>query len=156
MTNLVSALIRHGFVYPNPSSCRSFTPLIVPKPGPARLRFAVDLRLVNRFTTRHQYPMPIPKQELTELAGSSFYANFDFVHSYWQLTLHTKSQMFQSLMTPAGVYSPTRVLRGTTNAVTHLPSSLTLTIPQELKPNILLWLDDCSFIVHLTQIFCSV
>lgn len=143
MANLVSELMRHGLVYPNPKSCWSSAPLIVPKPGPARFRFTVDLRPVNRFTTQHQYPMPILEQELTKLADSRFYANFDFVHSYWQLPLHPESQECQSFITPDGVYSPTRVLHGTTNAVTHLQSSLTLTIPDKLKPNILLWLDDC-------------
>lgn len=41
-----------------------------------------------------------------------------------------------------GIYSPTRVLHGTTNAVTHLQSALDLTLPTNLRPFLLKWLDE--------------
>lgn len=148
MSRLVDDLMKHKLIYPNPTSPWASAPLIVPKPGPARWRFTVDLRPVNRFTVRHQFPMPILEQELTKLSNARFFANFDFVHSYWQLPLHEESQSSQSFITPDGVFSPTRVPHGTTNAVTHLQSSLTLTIPNELRHNLLLWLDDCLLHSH--------
>lgn len=67
---------------------------------------------------------------------------FRHVHSYWQLELARDSQDCQSLLTPDGIFTPTRVLHGTTNAVTHLQSSLAAIIPEDLKSNILIWLDD--------------
>ena len=45
------------------------------------------------------------------------------------------------MITPDGIFTPTRVLHGTTSAVTHLQSSLTSIIPEDLKPNIVIWLD---------------
>lgn len=119
---MVDELTRYGLFYANPASPWASAPLLVPNPGPARWRFTVDLRPVNRFTVRHQFPMPILEHELTKLAKSWFYANFDFVQSYWQLLLHPDSQASQSFITPDGVFSPTRVPHGTTNAVTHLQS----------------------------------
>lgn len=41
------------------------------------------------------------------------------------------------------MYTPNRVPHGTTNAVTHLQSSLTHTLPEKTKEQTLLWLDDC-------------
>lgn len=46
-------------------------------------------------------------------------------------------------MKPDGLYSYTRLLHGTTDVVTYLQSLLTLTLPQELKTSLFLWLDDC-------------
>lgn len=143
LKKLVTDLTTHGLVYANPTSKWACAPLLVPKPGPARWRFTVDLRPVNRFTVRHQYPMPVLEHELTRLSKSKLFANFDFVQSYWQLLLHPASQASQSFITPDGVFSPTRVPHGTTNAVTHLQSSIMSTLPDTLKPDVLLWLDDC-------------
>lgn len=84
---------------------------------------------VNESTVRHQYPMPILYHELTKLPKSRFYANFEFVQSHWELLLQPDSQACPSFITLDGGFSPTRVLHGTTNAVTHLQSSLTLTLP---------------------------
>lgn len=64
--------------------------------------------------------------------------------------LHPDSQECQSFITPDGAFSPRRVPHGTTNAVTHLQSSLSLTLPTELRQNPLLWLDDC--LLHATTI----
>lgn len=82
------------------------------------------------------------EQELTKLAASQFFANLDFVQSYWQLPLDPSSQSCQSFIKPDGVYSATRVANGTPNAVTHLRSSLTLTTPDQLNSNLLLWFYD--------------
>lgn len=85
--------------------------------------------------------MPNLEQELTKLTGSKYYATFDLSHGYWQLPLAKESQPSQSFVTPF-TSSPTRVLHGTANAVTHLQSSLTNSIPKALSAKILNWLDD--------------
>lgn len=103
MAILVSELMLHKPVYSNPTSPWSSAPRIVPKPGPSRWRFTVAIRTVNRFTTRHQYSMPILELEWTKLAGSRFYPKFDFVHSYCHLPLHTESRECRSFITPDGI-----------------------------------------------------
>ncbi len=66
-----------------------------------------------------------------------------FSNPYWQLPLHKDSQALQSFLTPEGVYTPTRVMHGTTNAVAHLQSSLTeLMTAERLMNAFLIWLDD--------------
>jgi hypothetical protein len=44
------------------------------------------------------------------------------MQGYWQLPLHEDSQEFQSIITPDGVYTPTRVQHGTTKATVHMQS----------------------------------
>ena len=142
LSGFVKKLIDHGMAYANPTSPWACAPLLVPKSGPSKFRFTVDLRPVNKYTVKHQYPMPNLEHELTKVATSRYYATFDFSHGYWQLELEQKSQVLQSFITPDGIYSPTRVLHGTTNAVTHLQSSLAAVLPPELRRQLLCWLDD--------------
>lgn len=117
---MVDDLKLNDLVYPKPSSTWAASPPIVPKPEPQQWRFTVDLRAVNSYTLRNQYPMRVLEQELSKLDKSKFYAKFDFLNSYWQMFLGKESQECQYLITPNGVFSPNRVLHGKTNAVMHL------------------------------------
>lgn len=134
-----------GIVYPNPFSAWACSPLIVPKPGPSHWRFSADLKPVNHFTVPFQYPIPVVEHELTNTCKSKFFANVDFTHSYWQLRLHEDSQECQSIITPDGIYSSTRVLHGTTNAVLYLQSFLAPHLPPTLRDRVLLLVDDWLF-----------
>ena len=142
LSQFVNSLLDKNMAYPNPYSAWASAPLCVPKPGPSNFLFTVDLRPVNKFTIKHAYPMPNLEQELHKLSGSKCYANFDLSQAYWQLSLHENSQECQSFITPDGVYSPTRVLHGTANAVAHLQSALAAIFLPELGKNLLSWLDD--------------
>lgn len=53
LSNFVSNLVKNGMAYANPSSPWACAPLLVPKPGPDKFWFTVDLRSVNRFTVKH-------------------------------------------------------------------------------------------------------
>lgn len=142
LTKLMKQLMDADIIYPNPTASWASAPLLVEKPGPAKFRFTVDLRPVNQFTVKHQYPMPNLEHELTKLSSSAFFATFDLSHGYWQFPLAEESQECQSFITPDGIYTPRRVLHGTTNAVTYLQSSLATIIPESLRANVMFWLDD--------------
>lgn len=145
MVNLMEELIQFDLVYPNSSSKWACAPLIVPKPGPSQRRFTVDLNPVNHFTIPYQFPKPNVEHELTKTSGSKFCANFDFTQGYWQIPLHPNSQECQPFITPDNVFTPTRILHGTTNAVLHLQSFLTMRLPASLKKNTLLWVNYALF-----------
>jgi hypothetical protein len=59
------------------------------------------------------------------------------------MLLDEDSQECQSIGTPLGVYTPTRVLYGTTNATMHMQAGVELTLT-DIRPNIASWLDDVS------------
>lgn len=82
LSRTVSKLMECEMVYANPSSPWACAPLLVPKPGCDEFRFTVDLRVVNCFTTKHQYPMPVTEKELIKVAGSQYFATFDLSQSY--------------------------------------------------------------------------
>ena len=142
LKEFVSKLIQAGMVYSNPTSPWAAAPVIVPKPNTTTFRFTVDLRPSNNYTIKYQYPMPNLEHDLLQLNNANCFAKFDLSHAYWQLPLDPGSQYTQSFVTPDGVFTPTRVLHGTTNAVLHLQSSLSAAFPPSLTGNSLIWLDD--------------
>lgn len=141
LATFIKSLVSHGMVYPNPTSKWACAPLLVPKTG-AEYRFTTNLRPVNFFTVKHQFPMPNIEHDLDELRESKCFANVDMSHSFWQLMLALEPQDCQSIITPEGIFTPTRVSHGTTNAVTHLQPSFTAIIPDDPNPNVLFCLDD--------------
>jgi hypothetical protein len=60
---------------------------------------------------------------------------------YWKLPLAPDSRECQSFITPDGVFSPTRVLHGTTNAVSHMQAVLQEILLHSVE-QILAWLDE--------------
>lgn len=120
----VEELVDAKFIFRNNASKWACAPLVVPKSGEEGFRFTVDLRPVNAQTKRNVWPMPNTEAMLSTLAGSKVWFNLDFLHGYWQFPLSKSSQECQSFHTPFGVFTPTRVLHGATNAVAYFQSSM--------------------------------
>jgi Reverse transcriptase (RNA-dependent DNA polymerase)/RNase H-like domain found in reverse transcriptase len=89
------------------------------------------LGLVSSQAEQISRPMRNMEDELASLAGSKYFAILDLMQGYRQLPLHEHSQECQSIITPDGVYTPTRVQHGTTNATVHMQS-----IPEDLMHDI--------------------
>jgi hypothetical protein len=143
----VDELIEFGLVYRHPSATWCAAALLVPKLGPAGFRFTVDLRLVNQQTIPFAWPMPHIESELSSVQESSHFCTFDLSHGYWQLQLAAGSRECQSFITPEGVFTPTRVLRGTSNAVMHMQAALQ-GILTPLSEQLVAWPDD--LLLHAT------
>jgi RNase H-like domain found in reverse transcriptase/Integrase core domain/Reverse transcriptase (RNA-dependent DNA polymerase)/Chromo (CHRromatin Organisation MOdifier) domain len=133
-------LVEYGLAYANTTSPWACAPLAVSKPG-GRFRFTVDLRPVNAVTQPATWPMPHLESALDQVALSKVFGTFDLCQGYWQLPLATESQSTQSFITHEGVFTPTRVLQGSTNAVAHFQSSIQMII-RPLGIQMLQWLDD--------------
>jgi Reverse transcriptase (RNA-dependent DNA polymerase) len=85
--------------------------------------------------------MPNMEDELASLAGSQFFATLDLMQGCWQLPLHEDPQECQSIITPDGVYTPTRVQHGTTNATVHMQAILE-DLMHDFRKSVKIWLDD--------------
>ncbi|KAH9178489.1 hypothetical protein AeNC1_017417 [Aphanomyces euteiches] len=82
----------------------------------------IDSRPINACTEPMPWPMPNLDSAMACLVGTKAYFTLDWTKGYWQLSLHAGSQEFFSFMTPFGVYTPTRVLMGQTEAVAYCQS----------------------------------
>jgi Reverse transcriptase (RNA-dependent DNA polymerase) len=85
--------------------------------------------------------MPHLESALGRVSGSQYFSTFDLSNGYWQLDLHEDSRDCKSFLTPDGVFTPTRVLHGASNAVAYMQSSLQ-GILGSMSSSILSWLDD--------------
>lgn len=145
LNKYMNELERMGFVIKNNQAQWASAPLLVPKDSKAKFRMTVDLRAVNAATEPVSWPMPHIDSEIYDLSESNSFATIDFVSGYWQLPLDKQSQAAHSIITPNGVYSPTRTQQGATNSVANFQGKvepLFRSLSQYLKA----WLDD--FIVH--------
>lgn len=114
--------------------------MLVPKPV-VQFCFSVDLQPINVFTLRHRCPMRNLEHELSGLNDGVYFANFEISHGYWKLLFTLLSRDCQYLITLNGIFTPTRVLHGTTNAATHLQSQLVGILREDVVSNFLIWLD---------------
>uniref|UniRef100_H3GR27 Reverse transcriptase domain-containing protein n=1 Tax=Phytophthora ramorum TaxID=164328 RepID=H3GR27_PHYRM len=71
-----------------------------------------------------------------------FYAIFDFIKGFWQLPLHKDSQGFLSYMTDRGIFTPTRVPQGCTDAALHFQSTVEEVLKDYLHVCVLVWIAD--------------
>ena len=140
----IKDLERVGAVRRNPTAKWASPALAVPKPGSSELRFTVDLRGVNARTVPVQSAMPHLESKLQETAGSRVYAKLDAPHSFWQLPLAQSSQEMMSIQTPAGVFTPDRLLQGGSDSGNHLQAELQHRFSSIKK--LLQWIDD--FLLH--------
>jgi Reverse transcriptase (RNA-dependent DNA polymerase) len=139
---------RLGLVKKNVASRWASPLLILPKAGPEKFRFTVDLRYPNSQAKQVSWPMPNMEDELASLAGSKYFATLYLIQGYWKLPLDEDSQECQSVITPDGVYTPTTVLHGTTNATVHMQSIME-ELMHDIRHSIKIWLDDN--MIHVTD-----
>jgi Reverse transcriptase (RNA-dependent DNA polymerase) len=134
-------LLHLGLIFRNPNSRWASPALILPKAGPEKFRFTVELRVPNAYTSKVSWPMPHLPDVIKNFQGSQFFGSFDFLHGYWQLPLAEDSQECQSIGTPFGVFTPTRVLHGTTNSTAHTQACIEQLL-ENIRDNVAIWLDD--------------
>lgn len=142
MRKHVAELEAVGAVYKNNRARWAAAPRIVPKKDPSDLRMTIDSRPINACTEPMPWPMPNLDAALATLAGTRVYFSLDWLKGYWQLALHPSCQELFSFMTPFGVYTPTRVLMGQSDAVAYCQYVENELFGELLMNGLLAWLDD--------------
>ena len=88
------------------------------------------------------WPMPDLETKLPMASGLQDYFQADWWRGYWQLPLDVESQELYTVMTNRGMYTPTRVLMGATDAVAYCQAAVEQIFGELLDDKILAWLDD--------------
>lgn len=148
LSSTVKKLETLGAVRANPTSRWASPALAVPKSGAEGYRFAVDLRRANQQVQAMASSMPHLESRFQGVAGSACFAKVDLCHAYWQLALAENSQEIFSIQTPMGIYTPTRLTQGSTDAGNYFQGTtepLFNEVPL-LRDKSLQWLDD--FMLH--------
>ncbi|KAH7462617.1 Retrovirus-related Pol polyprotein from transposon 297 [Phytophthora ramorum] len=138
----IEELVRHGLVKKNHRSRWASAPRIVAKRKPGEYRMTVDTRAVNALTEPMPWPMPDIEADLAQVEDSEAYFTIDWWRGYWQLPLDEDSQELYTIMTHRGMFTPTRVLMGSTDAVAYCQGVVEEIFGPLRGGQILAWLDD--------------
>uniref|UniRef100_H3H5Q5 Reverse transcriptase domain-containing protein n=1 Tax=Phytophthora ramorum TaxID=164328 RepID=H3H5Q5_PHYRM len=142
MAKFNAELVRLGWVIENKESRWACAALPVRKPNSDDFRQANDYRPVNSLSEAIAGLMPSLQVRLEKCKGKKFYAIFDFIKGFWQLPLHKDSQELLSYMTDRGIFTPTRVPQGCTDAALHFQSTVEEVLKDYLHECVLVWIDD--------------
>jgi hypothetical protein len=71
---------------------------------------------INELTVPVDAPAYLPDVMISQMAGARFFASVDVKDAYWTVPLHPDSQRLASIKVPGGVFRPTRVTQGLTDA----------------------------------------
>ncbi|KAE9333825.1 hypothetical protein PR003_g13836 [Phytophthora rubi] len=137
----------HSLVFRNPRSRWASAPRIVRKKEQdhdplAGLRMTVDTRAENERTEAMLWPMPVLEVVIGELEGAHVFFVLDWFRGDCQLPLHPDSQEYFTFVTHRGMYTPTRVPTGATDAVAYCQGVVEEILGDLLGNGILCWLGD--------------
>ena len=81
-------------------------------------RLVSDYQAVNSQV--EQRPGVMPNQEdMRELLGAKYFGKLDLLQGYWQMPLSPEAQEVFTIVTPDGLFAPTRVPQGVLNATSY-------------------------------------
>lgn len=81
-----------------------------------QMRLTVDLRYPNSFTEPTVYPLPHPDDLPARLAGKKYFGRMDVLGGFWNFELDESCRHYFNIMTPDGIFTPTRLIQGSRNA----------------------------------------
>lgn len=136
----VDEMLRLGVIEECQSPWSSRTTL-VRKPGKNRL--CLDARKLNERTVKDAYPIQNIEGILSRLDETYFISSVDLKFAFWQIPLEEKSKAYTAFTIPGRpLYQFVVMPFGLCNAAQRLCRLMDKVIPEELKANVFVYLDD--------------
>lgn len=127
---------------------------VVRKPG--KNRFCLDARKLNKLTVKDAYPLQNIDGILSRIDETFYISSVDLKFAFWQIELEEDSKPYTAFTVAGRPLYQFRVMPfGLCNAAQRLCRLMDKVIPQRLKDNVFIYLDDLlvisdSFSKHLT------
>jgi hypothetical protein len=115
--------------------------LFTKKPGGGP-RFCIDYRDINSKTIKNRYPLPLIKETLNLLGKARIYTKLDVRGAYNLLRVKERDEHKLAFRTRYGLYEPTVMQFGTTNAPADFQGYINNTIREALDDFASAYLDD--------------
>jgi len=115
--------------------------LFAKKPG-GGLRFCIDYRDINSKTIKNRYPLPLIKETLNLLGKARIYTKLDVRGAYNLLRVKEGDEHKLAFRTRYGLYEPTVMQFGTTNAPADFQGYINNAIREALDDFASAYLDD--------------
>lgn len=110
----VSELLDAGIIRESESCFASPVILVKKKNGDSRL--CVNYRALNAITVKDRYPLPNIDDQISKLAGKTYFTSLDLAQSYRQVKIDPQDTHKTAFITPQGHFEYTRVPFGLANA----------------------------------------
>ena len=81
-----------------------------------KLRPIMDYRILNRWTVRDNYPLPLITNIIERLQGKTLFSKFDIQWGYNNICIKEEDRWKAAFKTPFGLYEPTVMYFGLTNS----------------------------------------
>ena len=140
LSDMTKKLVKAGYIKRNYNSRWSSPSYVVPKK--TSYRMTIDLQYVNSQCEPLAGVMPILEVVLQHLNGSQLFATLDAFKGYWQFPLHEDSREILSFATHEGIFSPTRIIQGSQDAVFAFQAGMEEAMGKLLYQCVLIWVDD--------------
>ena len=98
-----------------------------------KLRPIMDYRMLNRWTIRDTYPLPLIGNILDHLQGKTLFTKFDIRWGYNNIRIKEEDRWKAAFKTPFGLYEPTVMYFGLTNS----PATFCRAMKKMLRPLLL-------------------
>ena len=82
------------------------------------------------------------EEQASAFAGAAPFMTVDLNQGYWQMPLAANSQELFTFVTKKGLYTPTRMPQGVTNATSHFQETLERTLGDLVRRVCLVYVDD--------------
>ena len=144
MRKIISELLDKGLIKVSRSPWAVSMFLVPKRVGDDRP--VCDYRPVNLVTIPEREPVPIIRDVIDRLCGSTVFTVMDVTNAYWHLSLHKDSQEITSFVTPFGQYEWTVLPFGLRNAVSAFQREMRRVLEGFIGQGVEQYLDD--LIVH--------
>jgi hypothetical protein len=143
MIKHVKMLEKNGFIRKNPSRRWPLPVLIALKPGKRdEFRMTADCRYANSQVQPVAGFLPILEMNFQHLEKAAWFSSLDSFKKFRQFTLAQESQEVYSFLTELGVFTPTRLIQGSTDSAHAFQAGIMEVFDDMLYICVLIWIYD--------------
>ncbi|XP_059220401.1 uncharacterized protein LOC131995628 [Stomoxys calcitrans] len=136
----IDNMLRLGVIEESESPWSNRT-TVVRKPG--KNRFCLDARKLNKLTVKDAYPLQNIDGILSRIDETYYISSVDLKFAFWQIELDAESKAYTAFTVPGRPLYQFRVMPfGLCNAAQRLCRLMDRVVPQHLKENVFIYLDD--------------
>ena len=106
----------------------------------------IDYRKLNSISKKDRYPLPRKDDTLDKLGGAKFFLAVDLIAGYWQIPMQVEDQEKCAIINADGLYQPTRMPQGLTNAPATFQRVMDTTFRDLKSICVLVYLDNINFL----------